>query len=53
MSGTDTASLAVFAVVATLVSVVAWRHTRATTVDFFLAGRRTGMITNAGAICGD
>ncbi len=53
MSGTDTASLAVFALVATLVSVVAWRHTRATTVDFFLAGRRTGMITNAGAICGD
>ncbi len=53
MSGTDTVSLAVFAVVATVVSVVAWRHTRATTVDFFLAGRRTGMITNAGAICGD
>ncbi len=53
MSGTDTASLAVFALVATLVAVVAWRHTRATTVDFFLAGRRTGMITNAGAICGD
>jgi len=53
VSGTDTASLAVFALVATLVSVVAWRHTRATTVDFFLAGRRTGMITNAGAICGD
>ncbi len=53
MSGVDTASLAGFALVATLVSVVAWRHTRATTVDFFLAGRRTGMITNAGAICGD
>jgi cation/acetate symporter len=53
VSGVDTASLAVFALVATLVSIVAWRHTRATTVDFFLAGRRTGMITNAGAICGD
>ncbi|TVP63536.1 MAG: cation acetate symporter [Nitriliruptor sp.] len=53
MTGTDTASLAVLALVATLVSVIAWRHTRATTVDFFLAGRRTGMITNAGAICGD
>lgn len=51
--GLDAASLVVFALVATLVSVVAWRHTRATTVDFFLAGRRTGMITNAGAICGD
>jgi cation/acetate symporter len=53
VSGVDTVSLAVFALSATLVSVVAWRHTRATTVDFFLAGRRTGMITNAGAICGD
>lgn len=53
MSGVDSASLAAFAAIATLVSVVAWRHTRATTVDFFLAGRRTGMITNAGAICGD
>ena len=53
MSGVDTASLIVFALVAVLVSVLAWRHTRSTTVDFFLAGRRTGMITNAGAICGD
>ncbi len=53
MSGVDSVSLAAFAAIATLVSVVAWRHTRATTVDFFLAGRRTGMITNAGAICGD
>jgi cation/acetate symporter len=53
VSGLDAASLTVFAVIATLVSIVAWRHTRATTVDFFLAGRRTGMITNAGAICGD
>jgi cation/acetate symporter len=53
MSGLDAASLAVFAMVATLVSVLAWRRTRATTVDFFLAGRRVGMITNAGAICGD
>ena len=53
MSGTDSVSLVVLAVVATLVAVVAWRHTRSTTVDFFLAGRRTGMITNAGAICGD
>ncbi len=53
MTGTDTVSLMVLAVVGTLVSVVAWRRTRATTVDFYLAGRRTGMITNAGAICGD
>jgi cation/acetate symporter len=53
VSGLDAVSLTVFAAVVTLVSVVAWRRTRATTVDFFLAGRRTGMITNAGAICGD
>ena len=53
MSGLDAVSLSVFCVVAVLVSVVAWRRTRSTTVDFFLAGRRTGMITNAGAICGD
>jgi cation/acetate symporter len=53
VSGLDAASLVAFAVVATLVSVLAWRRTRATTVDFFLAGRRVGMITNAGAICGD
>jgi cation/acetate symporter len=53
VSGVDAASLTVFAAVATLVSVLAWRRTRATTVDFFLAGRKVGMVTNAGAICGD
>jgi cation/acetate symporter len=53
VSALDAVSLAVFGVIVSLVSLVAWRHTRATTVDFFLAGRRTGMITNAGAICGD
>jgi cation/acetate symporter len=53
VSGLDAVSLSAFCVVAVLVSVVAWRRTRSTTVDFFLAGRRTGMITNAGAICGD
>ncbi len=53
MSGLDAASLAALGVVATLVSVLAWQRTRATTVDYFLAGRRVGMITNAGAICGD
>jgi cation/acetate symporter len=53
VSGLDAASLVVFGVVATLVSVLAWRRTRSTTVDFFLAGRRVGTITNAGAICGD
>jgi cation/acetate symporter len=53
VSGLDAASLVVFAVIATLVSVLAWRRTRSTTVDFFLAGRRVGTITNAGAICGD
>jgi cation/acetate symporter len=51
--GLDAVSLSAFALIATLVSVLAWRRTRATTVDFFLAGRKTGMITNAGAICGD
>jgi cation/acetate symporter len=53
VSGVDSVSLVVLAIVAVFVSVVAWRRTRATTVDFFLAGRRTGMITNAAAICGD
>jgi cation/acetate symporter len=53
VSRLDAASLSAFAVIAVLVSVLAWRRSRATTVDFFLAGRRVGMITNAGAICGD
>jgi cation/acetate symporter len=49
----DVATLTLFGAVVVLVSVVAWRRTRATTVDFFLAGRRTGVVTNACAICGD
>lgn len=49
----DVATLALFGGVVVMVSIVAWRRTRATTVDFFLAGRRTGVITNACAICGD
>jgi cation/acetate symporter len=53
VSGIDAASLSIFGLIITLVSVLAWRRTRPTTVDYFLAGRRTGMITNAGAICGD
>jgi cation/acetate symporter len=53
VSRLDAVSLSAFAVIAVLVSVLAWRRSRATTVDFFLAGRRIGMITNAGAICGD
>lgn len=53
MTGPDAVGLTVLGLTITLVSVLAWRRTRATTVDFFLAGRRTGMITNAGAICGD
>ena len=53
MSVSDVLTLSTFAGVAMVVSVIAWRRTRSTTVDFFLAGRRTGVITNAAAICGD
>lgn len=53
MSGIDAATLTLLAVVVAVVSLIAWRHTRSTTVDFFLAGRRTGVMTNAAAICGD
>lgn len=53
MSTLDALTLTLFGGVLVLVTVVAWRRTRATTVDFFLAGRRTGIATNASAICGD
>jgi cation/acetate symporter len=49
----DLATLGLFAVVVVATSAVAWRRTRTTTVDYFLAGRRTGTATNACAICGD
>ncbi len=53
MSGLDAVGLSILGLVVTFVSLVAWRRTRSTTVDYFLAGRRTGVVTNAGAICGD
>ena len=53
MNGLSTASLVILGVVVTLVTMLARQRTRATTVDFFLAGRQVGMLTNAGAICGD
>ena len=46
-------SFALFGGALAAVTVLSWRRTRATTVDFFLAGRRTGTATNACAICGD
>jgi cation/acetate symporter len=53
VSALDALTLTVFAGVLVGVSLLAWRRTRATTVDFFLAGRRTGVALNAAAICGD
>jgi cation/acetate symporter len=53
VSRLDVVSLVSFGLTLALVSAVAWSRTRATTVDFFLAGRRTGTATNACAICGD
>ncbi|MEX1177668.1 MAG: cation acetate symporter [Nitriliruptor sp.] len=53
MRALDLATLLVFALVVLVTSAVAWRRTRSTTVDYFLAGRRTGTATNACAICGD
>lgn len=38
---------------AAAVTLVARGRARATTLDFYLAGRRVGMVTNACAICGD
>jgi cation/acetate symporter len=49
----DAFTLLLFGGVIALVTFVAWRRTRATTVDFFLAGRQTGIALNAAAICGD
>jgi cation/acetate symporter len=53
VSALDALTLTVFGGVLLGVTVLAWRRTRATTVDFFLAGRRTGVALNAAAICGD
>ncbi len=53
MTDLDLATLTLFALSIVLVSLLAWSRSRATTVDFFLAGRRTGVATNACAICGD
>lgn len=53
MTNLDVATLTLFGLSIALVSVLAWSRTRATTVDFFLASRRTGTATNACAICGD
>jgi cation/acetate symporter len=49
----DLATMGVFATAIAFVTLIAWRRTGTTTVDFFLAGRRTGTATNACAICGD
>jgi cation/acetate symporter len=49
----DLATMGIFASAIAFVTLIAWRRTGTTTVDFFLAGRRTGTATNACAICGD
>ncbi|MFA9447161.1 cation acetate symporter [Egicoccus sp. AB-alg6-2] len=53
MSAQTFALLLVLATIGTLVSVTARARGRATTLDFYLAGRRVGTMTNACAICGD
>jgi cation/acetate symporter len=53
VSGLDLLTLGLFGFALLAVTTLAWRRTQRTTVDFFLAGRRTGTATNASAICGD
>jgi cation/acetate symporter len=53
VSALDAVTLTLFGAVLLGVTLLAWRRTRATTVDFFLAGRKTGVVLNAAAICGD
>ncbi|MFA9430984.1 cation acetate symporter [Egicoccus sp. AB-alg2] len=53
MSAQTFALLLVLAAIGMLVSVTARARGRATTLDFYLAGRRVGTVTNACAICGD
>ena len=53
MSTESVALLLVLALGALLVSFTARARGRATTLDFYLAGRRVGTLTNACAICGD
>ncbi|MEX0834725.1 MAG: hypothetical protein WD010_01440, partial [Nitriliruptor sp.] len=53
MRSLDLATLMLFGFVVVATSALAWHRTRTTTLDFFLAGRRTGTATNACAICGD
>ena len=46
-------TLVTMVVVATGLALAARARARATTVDFYLAGQRIGLATNASAICGD
>ncbi len=51
MIGTTPVTLLVFAAIAIGVAVMA--RAGSTTLDFYLANRRIGPVTNAWAICGD
>lgn len=53
MIGSTPVTLLVFAVVAIGVAVAARAGSKSTTLDFYLANRRIGPVTNAWAICGD
>ncbi|HSK24084.1 MAG TPA: cation acetate symporter [Egicoccus sp.] len=53
MNAQTVALLLVLGAIGTLVAVTARARGRATTLDFYLAGRRVGTFTNACAICGD
>jgi cation/acetate symporter len=52
MTPSTAASLALL-IAAVALLAVAVRPRRATTIDFYLAGQRIGVVTNACAICGD
>jgi cation/acetate symporter len=53
VSGTALATLVVLGVATLAIAFAARPRGSATTVDFYLAGQRVGMFTNASAICGD
>lgn len=53
MAASSTAALALVLVASIWITVVARQRARRTAIDYYLAGQRVGVVTNACAICGD
>lgn len=53
MATSSTVALAVVLAASLGVTVIARRQARRTAIDYYLAGQRVGVVTNACAICGD